>query len=423
MIRKNIWTRLLIGFLSVLLTAPVAALAQTAPNTRGAPQGFSRAQIDQMLAPIALYPDSLLAQILLASTYPSQVVQADRWVKSRKGWSKTRINEALNKKNWDLSVKALVPFPKVLDMMNSQLDWTTNLGEAFLGQQSEVMAQVQVLRQKAYAAGNLKTTPQQSVVDQNNDIAIEPVNPEVVYVPYYDPWDVYGSWWWPGYPPFAFYPYAGPFLSFGLFGFAAAVSVGPYWNWGWGHWNWHHRDLYVNTNRTVNINDPHARINQRTMRTANFNSFARHQVAGLGRVPGAVGHSTRPGAFNRPSASSVQRGIARPPAGAAHGFAGRGPGVAANRGAAVPPAPGVTGGRAVPNHGLAGTGNFRGHGVAAPKANVGRAPGFSGGGFRGPVGGAPHFGASPGFRGGAPHFEGGAHFGGGGAHLGGGGRR
>ncbi|MGC9194759.1 MAG: DUF3300 domain-containing protein [Syntrophobacteraceae bacterium] len=410
MIRKKILTYIVIGILSVVMTVPVGAFAQPASSAEGgaAQKGFSQAQIDQMLAPVALYPDSLLAQILLASTYPSQIVQAQRWVKAHRGWSKARINAALDKMNWDLSVKALVPFPKVLAMMDKHLNWTTNLGEAFLGQQSQVMAQVQVLRQKAYAQGNLKTTAQQKVVVASNDIEIEPANPEVIYVPYYNPWDIYGPWWWPAYPPFAFFPYGGPYLaSFGLFGFAAAVGVGPYWNWG-------DRNMYVNVNRTANINGFHPGFNRNTFRTANFHSIARHQVAGLGRVNGALRPGAHPGTFARSPASSVQKGLARPGVGAVHGFA-------AKRGTAVPHGPTAVGGN---NHGFAGKNNFRGRTFSG--SNFGHtAPGFAGnrgaGTFRAPVGAAPHFNAAPGFGGVRPGFGGGApRFGGGAPHFGGG---
>ncbi|MDR3555167.1 MAG: DUF3300 domain-containing protein [Syntrophobacteraceae bacterium] len=426
MIRKNIWTSALIGILSVVLTAPVGVFAQPAPNAQsgGAPQNFSQAQLDQMLAPIALYPDSLLAQILLASTYPSQVVEADRWVKAHQDWSKDRINAALDKRDWDLSVKALVPFPKVLAMMDNQIDWTTNLGEAFLSQQPDVMAQVQDLRHRAYSKGNLNTTEQQKVVVSNNAIEIQPVDPQVVYVPYYDPSVIYGNWWWPGYPPYAFFPYAGPYITYGLFGFAAGIAVGAFWNWGWGHWGWGDRNVYVNVNRHLNINDPRGRFHRGDFRTANFHQFSRNHVAGLGTVRGAGGHGAHAGAFNRPSAASVQRGLSRNRAGAAHGFTGHGHGFAADRGSAAGVhGHGFAGGAR--NHGVNGAGNFRGHGFAGSNAGHPH-PGFNGGGgFRGSVGGAHHFGGAShfgggGFRGGAAHFGGGGgHFGGGGGHGGG----
>jgi hypothetical protein len=419
MIRKKFLTDIVIGIVSVVMAFPVGAFAQPASSAQGgaAKQGFSQARIDQMLAPVALYPDSLLAQILLASTYPSQIVEAERWVNAHRGWSKTRINAALDKMNWDLSVKALVPFPKVLAMMNQHLNWTTNLGEAFLGQESEVMAQVQVLRQKAYAQGNLKTTPQQRVVVASNAIEIQPANPEVIYVPYYNPWAVYGTWWGPGYPPFAFFPYGGAYLgSFGLFGFAAAIGVGPYWNWGWGRWNWGGRNMYVNVNRTANINGFHPGFNRNTFRTANFQSIAKRQVAGLGRVNGVLRPGARPGAFARPPAASVQKGLAKP-------WVGPGRGFAAKRGPALPH--GLAAGNAR-NKGFAGRGNFRGPNIG--RSNFGHtAPGFAGnrgtGAFRAPVSAAPRFNAAPAFGGGRPGFGGGMapHFGGGMApHFGGG---
>jgi hypothetical protein len=448
MIRRKFLTYIVIGVFSVAMAVPVGAFAQSASSAEGgaAQKGFSRAQIDQMLAPVALYPDSLLAQILLASTYPSEIVQAARWVRHHRGWSRNRINAALDKMDWDMSVKALVPFPKVLAMMDKHLNWTTNLGEAFLGQQSQVMAQVQVMRQKAYAQGNLKTTPQQRVVVASNDIEIEPANPDVIYVPYYNPLQVYGSWWWPGYPPLAFFPYEGPYVaSFGLFGFAAAVGVGPYWNWGWGRWNWAHRDMDVNVNRTANINSFHPGFDRNTLKTASFHSIARQQVAGLGRVNHPLKPGAHPGAVARPPASSVQKGLARPGVGKANG-------VAAKRGGAVSNRPAVQGAK---NHGVAGKSNFRGGNFSSSKSGR-NAPGFAGnravphgpatqgaknpgfagnrggGGFRGPVNQAPHYNAAPGFGGarpgfsggGAPHFGGGApRIGGGGAHFGGAGRR
>ena len=162
MIRNNILTRTIIGVLVVVLAAPIGVFAQTGQNkqttqSNESEQTFSQAQLDQMLTPIALYPDSLLVQILIAATYPSQVVEADRWVKENKGLSKDRLSAAIGKKDWDLSVKALVAHPQVLAMMDEHLDWTTKLGEAFLARQKEVLASIQELRHKTYAKGNLKT--------------------------------------------------------------------------------------------------------------------------------------------------------------------------------------------------------------------------------------------------------------------------
>jgi hypothetical protein len=200
---NKVFMRALTGVLVLLLAAPPGVFAQSNQTSHT----FSQQELDQMLAPIALYPGSLLAQILVASTFADQVVEADRWVKENKGLSGDQLNDALDKMDWDLSVKALVPFPQVLATMDEQLDWTRKLGEAFLAQQSDVMGSIQKMRSKAYANGNLKSTDQQTVSVAGENIEIQPANPEVVYVPYYDPSVVYGSWWWPGYAPFAFYPF------------------------------------------------------------------------------------------------------------------------------------------------------------------------------------------------------------------------
>ncbi len=239
----------LIGFLILLMAAPPGAFGQTS-GTAGT---FSQEELDQMLAPIALYPDSLLAQILVASTYPLEVVEADRWVKRNKNLKGDQLNDALDKTNWDLSVKALAPFPDVLSMMSDKLEWTQKLGDAFLAQQTQVMDTIQNLRGKARAQGNLQDTREQKVIVQGDAIEIQPANPSVIYVPTYNPTVVYGSWWYPSYPPYYYNP-VGATVAAGVFGFAAGVAVGAAWNSGWGSWNWGGHDVNVNVNRNVNIN-------------------------------------------------------------------------------------------------------------------------------------------------------------------------
>lgn len=239
----------LVGFLVLLLAVPPPAFGQDS----GSGSMFRQEELDQMLAPIALYPDSLLAQVLMAAAYPLEVVQADRWVKQNKNLRGEQLNAALDKMDWDLSVKALVPFPSVLSMMSEQLDWTAKLGEAFLAQQAEVMDTVQKLRAKAKDQGNLKTTKEQKVIEQDQTIVIEPATPTVVYVPTYNPTLVYGSWWYPTYPPYPYYP-AGAVITAGVLSFAAGVAVGAAWNNGWGSWNWGGGDVNVNVNRNTNIN-------------------------------------------------------------------------------------------------------------------------------------------------------------------------
>jgi len=226
------------GLLAVLLTL-TAAVAQERP-------AFSQQELDQMLAPIALYPDSLLSQILMAATYPLEVVQAARWSRANphlKGQDAVRAVEAMD---WDPSVKSLVAFPQVLHRMDESLDWTERLGEAFLAQEAHVMDSIQGLRQKAEQAGTLQSSEQMRVTRQDGHILIEPAYPQVVYVPYYNPAVVYGSWWWPAYPPVYWGPppgyYAWPAFASGFFwGAGVAISQRLFF----GHFDWHHRHVNV----------------------------------------------------------------------------------------------------------------------------------------------------------------------------------
>lgn len=244
------------GFLGKLICLLILVLALPLPGfgqDQPAEKQFGQEELDQMIAPIALYPDSLLAQILMASTYPLEVVQADRWAKANRNLGGDQLNDALDQKEWDPSIKALVPFPQVLSMMSERLEWTQKLGDAFLGQQDEVMDTVQRLRAKAQAAGNLRDTEQQRVIVEEGSIEIEPVQPEVVYVPVYDPVVVYGPWWYPAFPPFFFPPPPGVILVRG-FGFWRGITVGRAWGHAWGQWDWHHHYINVNVNRHININ-------------------------------------------------------------------------------------------------------------------------------------------------------------------------
>lgn len=207
---------------SLVSGMPVQAQTATPP----APAVYTQQQLDQMLAPVALYPDSLLAQVLMASTYPLEVVQAQRFVEARPGLQGDGLARAVAPMPWDPSVKALVQFPSVLAMMNDRLDWMQQLGQAFLGQQPAVMDTVQNLRERARIAGTLESSPQQRVVVQDEVIEILPVNPQVVYVPYYNPTVVYGSWWWPSAPPVVWAPpprYRPPSYEPG---FSASISFG-----------------------------------------------------------------------------------------------------------------------------------------------------------------------------------------------------
>jgi hypothetical protein len=236
---------MLVWLLVLLMAMPSPIFAQ---DSKTAPKKFSQEELDQVLAPIALYPDSLLAQVFIAATYPLEVVMADRWVKQNKDLKGDALNNAVSKQPWDASVKALVPFPDVLSMMGQKLDWTQMVGDAFLAQQGDVMDTVQKLRKRASEAGNLKSTEQQKVIVEREVIRVEPVDPRVVYVPVYDPWWVYGPWWWPAYPPYVVYPYpAGMAIASGLIWFGAGLFVGAYWG-SWGYWGWHNHACYVNRN-------------------------------------------------------------------------------------------------------------------------------------------------------------------------------
>ena len=207
-------------------------------------------QLQQLVAPIALYPDSLVAQILAASTFPEQVVEADRWAQAHPDLRGEALGQAADSEPWDPSVKALTAFPSVLGNMDKNLSWTSSLGDAYYNQQQDVMDAIQVMRQRAQEAGNLKNTPQQTVTAQGSTIVIEPASPEVVYVPAYDPWLVYGGpiVAWPGWYPYPGIWYDGPYLSFGV-GFGIGFFGG--YGWGWGHWgfDWHNRYAIYNHDR------------------------------------------------------------------------------------------------------------------------------------------------------------------------------
>ena len=233
-----------------------AQQGQAAGNPQG--QFINSEQLDSLVSPIALYPDSLLAQVLAASTYPLEIVTADRWVQQNSNLKGKALVEAAGKQDWDPSIQALVAFPTVLQMMDQSLDWTTALGNAFLAQQADVMAAVQRMRMKAQQSGKLQSNAQQQVqattVEGQPAIVIQPADPQVMYVPSYDPTVVYGAApeYYP-YPPIA-YPtgvWAASAISFGVGVAVGAIfngCCGGGWGWGWGC-NWGpHASLYVNNN-------------------------------------------------------------------------------------------------------------------------------------------------------------------------------
>src|SRR6516165_4938387 len=263
--------------------APVPPEAGQPPE-QPASSPFKSEELDQILAPIALYPDELIVQILTASTYPLEIVMAARWAADPKNavLKGDALAQALEGQSWDASVKSLVPFPSVLKMMSDKLEWTQKLGDAFLSQEGDCLASVQSLRRKAAAAGTLKSTPQQKVtvapraaaaapglqgppagepitmapVTEEQTISIAPADPQVVYVPSYDPATAYGAWPYPSYPPYAFPPPVGYGVAAGLatgLAFGAGVAVAGSL-WCWGSSNWASGSVNINTNRFNSIN-------------------------------------------------------------------------------------------------------------------------------------------------------------------------
>jgi hypothetical protein len=220
---------LLITTIFALAGSPAFAqqYASSSTHDRGQDQAFSVAELDQMLAPIALYPDALLSQVLMASTYPLEVVEAARWSRSNPDLEGEQAVQAVADVDWDPSVKGLVAFPDILQKMDEDLDWARRLGDAFLYQEDELMERVQFLRDQAYQAGNLESSEYARVVREERYISIEPVRQHIVHVPYYDPWLAYGSWWHPAYPPSYWLPPPFYYVSHSGFFWSYGVGLSP----------------------------------------------------------------------------------------------------------------------------------------------------------------------------------------------------
>lgn len=209
-------------------------------------------QVQQLVAPIALYPDALVSQIFAAATYPTEIVEADRWVQDHPNLKGKDLANAVDQQPWDPSIKALTQFPSVLANMDKNLSWTSALGEAYVNQSADVMAAVQVMRARALAAGNLESNEQAKVETEENTIIIEPADPEVVYVPAYNPWVAYGAPLvvWPGWYPYPGLYVSGPGVSFGV-GFTIGFVAGFGWGWhGWGC-DWGHGNVTYNHNTFI----------------------------------------------------------------------------------------------------------------------------------------------------------------------------
>ena len=372
-----------------------------------APPPLTQAQLDQMLAPVALYPDTLLGNVLMASTYPIQLVEAQRWLQDPHNAAihGDSLVEALQPMTWDPSVKSLVPFPQIVKQMNDQLDWTQSLGQAFNYQQADVMERVQALRHQAEDCGKLTTTAQLKVSHEGPAVVIEPANPSVVYVPVYNPQVVYGSWAYAAYPPLYFPPPPGFFV--GPVGIGIGFSIGfgivdPFW--GWGHPSWGSHSIVVNNAYYSRISYNHAGFGGGT--------WHHNGPVGFHGPAGAAGFRD-PGGFHNAAAFHG--------AAAAHGFAGS-RNAAGRGGVSHAASRGFGGGGrsfAGANHGAshAAAGHFGGGGRGAGPSH---AAAFHGGAARGGFGGGGHAAAHAGGggRGGGGH-GGGGH--GGGGHGGGGG--
>lgn len=382
--------RLVIACVAVgLVTLPCGVFSQTtatpAPTTQGTqakqsnPVPFKPEEIEALVAPIALYPDNLLSQVLMASTYPLEVVYATRWVKANPKVKGEDAVKAVAKETWDVSVKSLVAFPQVLEPMNDKLEWTQKLGDAFLADQKAVLDAVQRLRAKAQETGNLKTTEQQKVITEppsgsttQTVIRIEPANPQVIYVPTYDPTVVYGGWAYPYYPPYywsPYYAYYPPGYAFGAglawgFGFAMAGAIFGNCNWGGG-------DVNIDIDRATNID---RNFDRNKVSNGKWNHDASHRQGvayrdnatreKFGRnVPGADnradfrgrdGAANRAGVSDRAGAGVGDRGGA--------GVSDRGGAGVSDRGGAGVGDRGGAGGASVADRGGAGTGSVGGGG-------------------------------------------------------------
>lgn len=387
------------GLIAAVLAASSPGLAQNAVPTQGAtpampgsaapaadttPEVYTQEQLDALMAPIALYPDTLLTQIMMASTFPVEMMQARLWLDNpaNRALKGDAIAKALEAQSWDPSVKSLVPFPQIVGMMTDKADWMQQLGYAVSVQQMAVLDSVQRLRRQAQLAGSLATTPQQTVTMTASSqsgappvIVVQPANPQVVYVPSYNPTQVYGAWPYPATPPVYLPPPPGYAIGNALvtgMAFAAGVAiVASLWNIGQPNWG-HHGGMNVNVNRYNSVNVNRTQINNNNWR------------------PPASGGYNRPGngGANRPAGGYPAGGV-RPPSGPV-GMPGRGnglppnaigrpsvsvPGGALNR----PPKPPGIPGAGIPGAGSGGVGSG-GSGINRPNPPGGaNRPGNAGG--------------------------------------------
>ena len=420
--------KLTIGLLAVtlLFAVPQAALAQTPPPPPAQPASapaqplLTAGQLDALVAPIALYPDALLSLVLMASTYPLEVVQADRWVGANKNLQGDAFKAALDQQNWDDSVKSLTATPDVLDMMSNKLDWTQQLGDAVLAQQPDVMDAIQRLRTKAQANNKLTSTSQQTVTTQQQDgrryIYIAPTDPDELYVPYYDPSVVYGPWPYPDYPPYYWPPpaYIGAGLIATGLAFGTGYALGRWasggYRWG-GGFNWGGNN--INVRRSISGNNLNG--NNWTHNPAHRGSV-RYSNPGVAAKFG--GNNAGQNRLN--GRGSGGQPVLQPGGGGTRSNPGTGAGAGGNRNVGNGATRNKSTGGAGANPRQTGGQTTRSRGSAG--AGAGASP-IRGGGGGGGGGGVRARGGAGGGGGGGARARGGGGGGGGAARGGGGGRR
>jgi hypothetical protein len=285
-LRKKFSTRIgqsLVAILCVLALAPgdTAIYAQptalqNAPADQPAP-AIPADQLDSLVAPIALYPDPLLTQVLVASTYPLELIQLQQWLQRNPGLTGDALTNSVQKQDWDPSIQAMAVFPDLVKRLSDDIKWTTDLGNAFLAQQSDVMDAVQHMRTKAMDAGKLKSNEQMKVetqtVESKTVVVIQPANPQVVYVPTYNPVVVYGPPIYP-YPPI-YYPPPSYYAAGMFFAFGVGIAVGSYYRGGWGYnYGWgRHTTVVINNNNNFvrHYNNTNINVNRNTNINTNIN--------------------------------------------------------------------------------------------------------------------------------------------------------
>jgi hypothetical protein len=322
-VRRASLSKKLTAVLCSVLVLPASATRVRA-GTQNAPADAETKiptdQLDSLVAPIALYPDPLLAQVLAASTYPLELIELQQWVEKNKSLKDKALVDAVEKQNWDPSVQAMAPLPDVVKLLTEDIKWTTDLGNAFLAQQSDVMDAIQRMRAKAEGKGNLKSTEQQrvetKVVDNKSVIVIEQSNPQVVYVPSYNPTVVYGP---PAYPyPPIYYPPPGYYAAGMAISFGVGMAIGAAWNGGWG-WGcgWgsnnnitiNNNNNFVNNSNRQNINSNRQNVNNRSGGTGAW----QHNPTHRGGAPYSNrATADRYGGSARGGAGGAQQGNARP---------------------------------------------------------------------------------------------------------------